>query len=149
VRRTLIVDLFWKLHPFIYRVSGGRLLGRLANMDVLLLTTTGARTGQPRTTALTFIEDAGRHVVIGSFLGAPRDPGWVHNLRAHPTVGILLRARRFVARAHEARGEERERLWARAVAVQPDYRQYETDTTREIPVVVLTPSGDEATMARE
>lgn len=140
MKRTPVVDLFWKIHPWIYRVSGGRLLGRLANMDVLLLTTTGAKSQKPRTTALTSFEDAGRHVVIGSFLGAPRDPGWVHNLRVHPAVEVQLGARRFGARAHEARGEERDRLWARAVAVQPDYRKYEADTTRKISVVVLTPA---------
>jgi len=111
-------------------------------MDVLLLTTTGAKTGAQRTTALTSFEEDGCHVVIGSFLGAARDPGWVHNLRAHPKVAIQVGVRRFDADARETRGEERDRLWARAVSIQPDYRQYEASTTREIPVVVLTPTAN-------
>ncbi len=147
MKRTFLVDLFWKVHPWIYRASGGKLLGRLANMDVLLLTTTGAKSGERRTTALTSFEDAGRHVVIGSFLGAPHHPGWVHNLRKQPRVEIDFGAERFEGHAHEAHGEERERLWARAVAIQPDYRRYEANTTREIPVVVLTPSAESGTTA--
>ena len=140
VRRTPIVDLFWKVHPWLYRVSGGRLLGRLVGMNVLLLTTTGAKSGVSRTTALTYLEAAGAYVVIGSFLGEPRHPAWVHNLRANPRGTVQLGARRIAVRAREARGEERARLWAQLVALQPDYRAYESRTDREIPVVVLEPN---------
>ncbi len=139
MKRTPVVRLFWKLHPWIYRASGGRVLGRLVGMDVLLLTTTGARTGRPRTTALTCFEDAGRYVVIGSFLGEPHHPGWVHNLRASPHARVQRGSRRLPVTAHEAHGEERARLWKRAVAIQPEYSSYETRTEREIPVVVLDP----------
>jgi len=141
MRRSPAIELFWKIHPWIYRASGGRLLGRLVGMEVLLLTTTGAQSGRERTTALTCFEDAGHRVVIGSFLGEPRHPAWVHNLRAHPEATVQIGARRLRARAREARGEERARLWARAVAIQPDYRRYETRSGREIPVVVLEPLG--------
>ena len=134
------MELFWKLHPWVYRISGGRLLGELVGMKVLLLTTTGAKSGAPRTTALTYLEDGDAYVVIGSFLGEPRHPGWVHNLRARPDAAVQIGARRIAVRAHEARGEERARLWERVVAVQPDYRQYESRTEREIPVVVLRPA---------
>jgi deazaflavin-dependent oxidoreductase (nitroreductase family) len=139
MRRSLGVELFWKVHPWLYRISGGRLLGELVGMKVLLLTTTGARTGTPRTTALTYLEAEGAYVVIGSFLGEPRHPGWVHNLRARPDASVQIGARRVAVRAREARGEERARLWERVVAVQPDYRQYEGRTQREIPVVILVP----------
>jgi F420H(2)-dependent quinone reductase len=141
MRRSLGVELFWKLHPWLYRISGGRLLGELVGMKVLLLTTTGARSGVPRTTALTYLDADGAYVVIGSFLGEPRHPGWVHNLRARPDATVQIGARRTAVRAREARGEERAKLWARVVAVQPDYRQYEGRTDREIPVVVLEPAG--------
>ena len=140
MRKTRGVELFWKLHPWVYRISGGRLLGELVGMNVLLLTTTGAKSGAPRTTALTYLEDAGAYVVIGSFLGEPRHPGWVHNLRARPDAAVQIGARRIAVRAREAHGEERARLWERVVAVQPDYRQYEGRTDREIPVVVLKPA---------
>jgi deazaflavin-dependent oxidoreductase (nitroreductase family) len=139
VRKTPIVELFWKLHPWLYRISGGRLLGELVGMKVLLLTTTGAKSGAQRTTALTYLEVDGAYVVIGSFLGEPRHPGWVHNLRAKPDATVQIGSRRIAVRAREARGDERVTLWARVVAVQPDYREYEGRTDREIPVVILVP----------
>ena len=140
VRRSPIVDLFWKVHPWLYRASGGRLLGKLVGMKVLLLTTTGAKSGASRTTALTYLEAGGAYVVIGSFLGEPRHPAWVHNLRAHPRATVQVGARRIAVTGREARGEERSRLWEQVVALQPDYRAYEDRTDREIPVVMLTPS---------
>lgn len=140
MRRTPIVELFWKVHPWLYRISGGRVLGKLAGMKVLLLTTTGAKSGAQRTTALTYLEADGGYVVIGSFLGEPRHPAWVHNLRANPRASVQVGARELAVSAREAHGEERARMWQQLVAVQPDYRAYETRTDREIPVVVLTPS---------
>ena len=145
MRRTPIVELFWKVHPWLYRLSGGRLLGKLVGMDVLLLTTTGAKSGAARTTALTYLEADGAYVVIGSFLGEPRHPAWVHNLRADPRATVQVGSRNIAVDAREAHGEERARLWAQVVAAQPDYRAYETQTTREIPVVVLEPSGERST----
>ena len=141
MRRTPIVDLFWKVHPWLYRVSGGRLLGKLVGMKVLLLTTTGAKSGATRTTALTYLDADGAFVVIGSFLGEPRHPAWVHNLRANPRATVQVGSRHIAVNAREAHGEEREQLWAQLVALQPDYRAYEGRTDREIPVVVLEPAA--------
>ena len=141
MRKTRAVEIFWKLHPFVYRVSGGRLLGELVGMKVLLLSTTGAKSGAQRTTALTYLETDGGYVVIGSFLGEPRHPAWVHNLRAIPRATVQVGSRRIAVAAREARGEERARLWAQLVALQPGYREYESRTDREIPVVVLEPAG--------
>jgi deazaflavin-dependent oxidoreductase (nitroreductase family) len=140
-KRGPVVDLFWKLHPWIYRISGGRLLGRLVGMKVLLLTTTGARSGVSRTTALTYFEPPGQdaYVVIGSFLGEPRDPGWVHNLRAHPDALIQVGSRAIRVRAREGRGEERAQLWKQLISINGEYAQYEGRTDRVIPVVVLSP----------
>lgn len=140
MQKSKIVELFWKIHPWLYRVSGGRLLGHLAGMDVLLLTTTGARSHAERTTALTYFEADGGYVVIGSFLGEPRHPGWVHNLRAKAEAQLQIGSRRFRASAHESQGEERAKLWAQLLEIAPDYRGYEGRTDREIPVVVLTPA---------
>lgn len=144
-RKTPIIELFWKVHPWLYRVSGGRLLGKLAGMPVLLLTTTGAKSGVSRTTPLTYLDADGTYVVIGSFLGEPRHPAWVHNLRASPRATVLVGARTIAVDAREAKGDERARLWSRVVAVQPGYRVYESQTTREIPVVVLEPSSERST----
>ena len=108
-------------------------------MNVLLLTTTGAKSGAQRTTALTYLEADGAYVVIGSFLGEPRHPAWVHNLRANARAMVRVGTREIAVTAREANGEERARLWKQLVALQPDYRAYETRTDREIPVVVLEP----------
>lgn len=143
VQRSKLVDVFWKIHPWIYRASRGRLLGRLAGMDVLVLETRGRRSGAERETCLTYFAPSDApdsFVVIGSFLGEPRHPAWVHNLRTQPAARVLVRGRQIEVRAHEARGEERARLWRELVAIQPDYRAYESRTDREIPVVVLEPS---------
>ena len=140
MRRTPIVELFWKVHPWLYRMSGGRLLGELVGMKVLLLTTTGAKSGARRTTALTYLDAGGAFVVIGSFLGEPRHPAWVHNLRANPRAAVQVGAREIAVTAREAQGDERARLWQQIVALNSEYRAYEGRTDREIPVVVLTPS---------
>lgn len=139
MKRSALVDLFWKVHPKIYRFSGGRLLGHMVGMEVLLLTTRGRRSGKERSTCLTSFRDGEAAVVIGSFLGEARDPGWVHNLRAHPEATLQSGSEVRRVRAREAEGAERERLWARLLEIQPDYREYEGRTSRQIPVVVLEP----------
>lgn len=140
MQRNAVVDLFWKIHPKLYRFSGGRLLGRLVGMEVLILNTRGRRSGQERSTCLTTFREGGAFVVIGSFLGEPRDPGWVHNLRAQPEATIQTGREIRRVRAREAEGAERDRLWARLVEIQPEYRDYEGRTDRVIPVVVLDPA---------
>ena len=140
MQRNAVVDLFWKIHPKLYRFSGGRLLGRLVGMEVLILNTRGRRSGQDRSTCLTTFREGGAFVVIGSFLGEPRDPGWVHNLRAQPEATIQTGREIRRVRAREAEGAERDHLWARLVEIQPEYRDYEGRTDRVIPVVVLDPA---------
>ena len=140
MKRSLVVELFWKIHPRIYRWSGGRLLGRMVGMEVLLLTTRGRRTGRERSTCLTSFRDGDAWVVVGSFLGEPRHPAWVHNLRAQPEAEVLCGSERRSVVAREAAGEERGRLWKRLVEIQPDYGEYEGRTGRVIPLVVLAPA---------
>jgi deazaflavin-dependent oxidoreductase (nitroreductase family) len=139
-KRGLLVECFWKVHPTLYRWSGGRLGGRLMNMPVLLLTTRGRRTGAARTRALMYLPDAERFVVIASFLGEPCHPDWWLNLCADPHAEIELGSRRIPVVAREAEGAERERLWSAAVTRQKDYAEYQQRTTRRIPVVILDPA---------
>lgn len=142
LRRTKLVELFWRVHPSIYRATGGRILGRVLGMPVLLLTTRGRRTGASRTTALTYHPMADGYAVIGSVLGEPRNPGWVHNLRAHPHAEIQVGSRRIPVVAREAEGAERERLWSEVTAREPSYSAYADRTERRIPVVVLETAGE-------
>jgi deazaflavin-dependent oxidoreductase (nitroreductase family) len=139
MKRSLAVDIFWKIHPIVYRLSGGRLLGKLTGMPVLLLTTLGRKSGQARMTPLTYLPGRDDFVVIGSFLGEPRHPGWVHNLRAEPRARIQVGRTFHEVVAYEAEGEEREQLWAAAGALGAGYEEYDERVERVIPVVVLRP----------
>ncbi|MGW2050984.1 nitroreductase/quinone reductase family protein [Streptomyces sp. NPDC001858] len=104
---------------------------------LLLLTTTGARSGQERTSPLGHHTDRGLLVVVGAKGGAPTHPDWYHNLRAHPEATVELGPETFRARATIVAGGERDRLYARHVELFPVYREYEKLTSRVFPVVVL------------
>jgi proline iminopeptidase len=104
---------------------------------ILLLTTTGRRTGSETTTPLIYDLDGGTPVIVASKGGAPDDPGWFKNLAKDPEVGVQIKGDRFQARARVAEGEERERLWEQMNRMWPHYDEYAAKTDREIPVVVL------------
>ncbi len=105
----------------------------------LVLTTTGRRTGQPRSTALIYGRDGDQIVVVASKRGALQHPWWYLNLIANPEVGILLAAERFTAIARTATPDEKPRLWQLMAAIWPSYLAYQKRTKRAIPVVLLTP----------
>jgi deazaflavin-dependent oxidoreductase (nitroreductase family) len=104
---------------------------------ILLLTTTGRKSGTEHTMPLIFGEADGSQVLVASRGGAPEHPGWYLNLEANPEVGVQVKADTFRARARTAEGEERERLWKAMNEIWPHYDEYQTKTTRQIPVVVL------------
>src|SRR4051794_26667524 len=121
----------------LYRASGGRIGGRLWDLRVVLLTTTGRRSGKRRTVPLCSLRDGDDVVVIGSYGGLDRPPAWSLNLAADPNAELEDgRARRSVV-ARIASPEERARLWAEVTARAPGYLEYERRTSREIPVVIL------------
>jgi len=104
---------------------------------ILILTTTGRRSGEDRVRPLIFGDDDGRYVVVASQGGAPTHPDWYLNLDADPNVHVQIKGDRFAARARTAEGEERERLWRTMAEIWPPYDEYQRRTEREIPVVVL------------
>jgi deazaflavin-dependent oxidoreductase (nitroreductase family) len=120
-----------------FRANGGKVGGMLANSPMLLLTTTGAKTGQSRTTPLVYSKDGDRIVVIASMAGAPNNPDWYHNLRAHPTATVELGSEKFRVKATVTAGQERERLFKRQAEQLPIFNDYQKKTTRQIPVFVL------------
>ena len=133
------LKLFSRLHVVLFRASGGRIGGRFRKTaPVLLLTTTGRKTGKKRTTPLLYAEDAGRFVVVASVGGAPKHPAWYLNLRGNPQATIQVGGRQLVVHAETAAPDERARLWAVVTRMYPGYDDYQAKTTREIPVVVLT-----------
>src|SRR5262245_36143213 len=110
VRRTRAMELFWKLHRRVYQATGGRLGGRMMGMPVLLLTTTGRRSGERRTNALMYLPEGETCVVIGSNAGEPQHPAWWLNLQADPRATVQRGRQEIAVVAREARGEERARL---------------------------------------
>jgi deazaflavin-dependent oxidoreductase (nitroreductase family) len=109
----------------------------------ITLTTAGRRSGQARTVTLYGFEDGERVVVVGSWGGAEKDPAWVHNLRAEPHASIRRGRQEVAVRAHEANGEERDRLWQLVTAAFPLYATYQRRTTRTIPLFALEPVVDD------
>jgi deazaflavin-dependent oxidoreductase (nitroreductase family) len=130
--------LFGERHVRRYRETGGR-VGHIwkEGSTILLLTTTGRRTGEKRTTPLIYAKDGDRYVIVASQGGAPRHPHWYANLSQDPNVEVQVLDEVFRARARTAEGEERERLWRLANEVWPHYDSYQRRTERRIPVVVL------------
>ncbi len=121
-----------------FRANGGVVGGRYAGRPMMLLTTTGAKSGQERITPLNYSADGTRIVVIASRGGAPTHPDWYHNLVANPEVTVEVGTERYRARARTAREPERTRLFDRQAALMPFFDEYRQQVTaREIPVVVL------------
>lgn len=121
-----------------FRTNGGRVTsGPFAGRTVLLLTTTGAKSGEPRVVPVVYTRDGDRIVIVASKRGAPTNPSWYVNLVANPVVTVELGAEKFRARAVPAEGAERDRLYAQHAAAYPGFLDYEHMTTRRIPVVLL------------
>lgn len=131
-------QLFGPEHVRVYRETNGeRGFVWKRGSKILLLTTTGRKSGEPRTMPLIFGEDDGRYVLVASKGGWPQHPAWYKNLEANPEVEVQLKAEVFTARARDAEGEERERLWGMMVGEWPPYDDYKQRTDRKIPVVIL------------
>lgn len=126
-----------------YRANGGKLSGMLADSDVLLLTTVGARTGRPHITPLGYAVDGDprRLVLWASANGAPKAPAWYHNLRARPRVTIERGTDVFEATASTVTGPERDRLYAELVKKIPVIAGHEATAGRQIPVVLVEPAS--------
>jgi deazaflavin-dependent oxidoreductase (nitroreductase family) len=122
-----------------FRANGGK-VESFGTADLLLLTTTGAKTGEPRTSPLAYRREGDSLIVFGTYAGQPKHPMWYFNVRANPDVTIELGSETFPARARVAEGEERERIWEAQKVAIPQFAEYENKTDREFPVVVLEPS---------
>ncbi|ASR34952.1 nitroreductase [Prauserella marina] len=108
---------------------------------ILILTTTGRKSGQPRKFALIFQENDGDYVIVASKGGAEAHPGWYLNLVENPEVGVQVKGDKFTARARTASVEEKAALWPKMTAVWPSYDDYQKKTDRDIPVVILERVG--------
>jgi deazaflavin-dependent oxidoreductase (nitroreductase family) len=127
-----------------FRANGGKVGGQFENADLLLLTTTGAKTRQPRVSPLAYFRIDGKLIIIGSFAGAPVNPAWVHNLRANPQahveVGLESGIDAFDVTVRELPPAEREELFPKVTAVAPGFAEYQSKTSRVIPLFELARS---------
>jgi len=119
------------------RAQGGKVVGPAGGFSLLLLHTRGARSGAERVNPVAYQPVGDGWAVFATHAGAPKHPAWYHNVVAHPETIIEVGTETVPVRARVAEGEERERIWARQKAFYPRFAKYETQTTREIPVIIL------------
>lgn len=120
-----------------FRANGGKVGGQFAGAPLLLLTTTGARSGQLRTNPLMYLPDGERYVIFGSKAGAPTNPDWYHNLVANPEATVEVGTDKHRVRAVMTHGSERDDLYARQSELYPGFAEYQAKTARKIPVIAL------------
>lgn len=134
-----IFKLFVNTNIAIFRATRGKLGGKMGGQPLILLTTTGKKSGKPRTVPLMSFDDgAGNRVIVASAGGSPAHPAWYANLLANPRVSVEVTGRKYEARAEVITGEARARIWKTVVALQPRFAAYEKKAgEREIPLVVL------------
>ena len=123
------------------RTHGEVTQGPMKGQPLMLLTTTGAKSGEPRTSIVNYTRDGDRYVIAASKGGAPSNPGWYHNLVANPRVTIETGGETFSATATVADGAKRDELWKRHAEQLPQFRDYPTKTTRVIPMILLERTG--------
>jgi deazaflavin-dependent oxidoreductase (nitroreductase family) len=133
--------LFIAGHVRLYRMSNGRFGSKMSGLSVALVTTTGRKTGKPRTVPVASFDDNGDVLVIASYGGSPQHPAWFNNMVAKPDVTVQVGSRVYPARAEVVTGPDRERLWKMVVDRAPNFGEYQKKTTREIPVVRLKATG--------
>ncbi len=120
-----------------FRANDGKVSGQFEGAPLLLLTTTGAKSGEPRTSPMMYRPEGERMFVFASKAGAPTNPDWYHNLVANPEVSVEVGVERFTAHATEVKGAERDRIYAEQAKEYPGFAEYEEKTDRVIPVVEL------------
>lgn len=136
---NVVIKAMTAANTWVYRLTGGRLGGKfLRGAPVCLLTTTGRRSGEPRTVALLYLEDGRDVIVVASKGGMAKDPLWYRNLEIHPEAKIQVGNVERKVRAVRVSDREKEALWPRLVEMYPDFDDYQGRTTRNIPVIRLT-----------
>ena len=138
---NLFEKTFVGLHKGLYNLSGGRLMSSFDKMPILMLATTGRKSGKARTTPLMYVDQDGSFVGVGSAAGRDQHPAWYLILEAAPTARVRVKKKRTDVRARMAEGEERERLFDAFTETAKRYADYQAKTDRQIPVVVLEPQA--------
>jgi deazaflavin-dependent oxidoreductase (nitroreductase family) len=133
-----VTRAFSNLHTALYRLTGGR--AQNPKYPTMLLTVTGRRSGQPRTVPVIYLEDGERFVIAAAYAGSDTDPDWWLNLRHNPAAVVRVNNETTAVTAEVAPSDQRADLWRRLVDMYPYFTEYQQRTSREIPVVILTPA---------
>ena len=144
IDKATLTDVFTRtvtaVHAQVYKRTGGKVGGKAGSVTMGLLTTTGRKSGQPRTTPLNIMADGDRWLLVASYGGDDRDPQWFKNLQFNPEARIQLGGETIPVRATVASEEEKKALWPKVVESYRGYEGYQRKTSRDIPVVILTRS---------
>jgi deazaflavin-dependent oxidoreductase (nitroreductase family) len=127
-----------------FRANGGKVGGPFEGAPLLLLHSVGANTGETHINPVMYLPDNDRYVVFASKGGAPTNPAWYHNLKAHPDLTIEVGSDKLEVTASEAKGAEHDQLYGRQAAAYPQFAEYQSKTSRVIPVIVLTPKQSQS-----
>ncbi len=140
MHRTLITMSDWNTGVIAeFRKNHGKVGGQFEGAPILLINHTGARTDKARTNPVMYLKDGHRYLVFASKGGAPTNPDWYHNLKAHPDVKIEVGTETIEVRAEEVTGAERDKIYKRQASLYPQFAQYQEKTKRIIPVIAFTP----------
>ena len=131
------------LMVFLYRATSGRIGGKMGQLEVLLLTSTGRKSGKQRTVPVVYMRDGSAYVITASAGGADKHPGWFFNVRSNPQATIEVKDKRIPVVAEVAGPEKKPELWARLVEVAPNFAGYQKRTSRDIPMVILRPMNED------
>ncbi len=134
-----LMQLFLNFHVFIYRLTGGKVMGSFGANPILLLDMVGRKTGKKRTTPLMYIRDGNNYVITASAGGADINPAWYYNLKGNPETTIQVLGNKINVIAQEASPDKRKRLWTQLTSLAPQFKQYEKKTKRTIPMFILRP----------
>jgi deazaflavin-dependent oxidoreductase (nitroreductase family) len=135
-----LIKAMSRLNTWVYRATGGKVGGKfMRGAPVLLLTTIGRKSGEPKTAPLLYLKDGDDYVIVASKGGMSHNPLWFKNLEANPNVEVEVGKRKVAMIARRANAAEKERLWPPLVEMYSSYADYQARTTREIPVVILSP----------
>ncbi len=135
----VLMQFFTAMHVFFYRLSGGKLGGRMGAGKILLLDSIGRKSGRTRTNPVMYFRDGASYVVAVSAGGSPHNPGWFYNLKDARNTSIQVNEQKLAVSIEVASPVKREELWSRLVSEMPQFKGYETRTTRKIPMLILKP----------
>lgn len=139
--KDVLIKWFMRINAFLIRATNGRVGGKLGTQTILLLETTGRKSGEPHAIPIAYFLHEGKYLIVESNWGKDNHADWYLNLKKNPRAVLQVNGQRINAVAHDADGEEYNRLWKFATQKHPPYLQYQTMTKRRIPVVVCQPTN--------